>query len=150
MRKQGPLFSPPHCLQFSLLAAVVPLCEPMQCALLCRQPRPWSEWEKGNGRKKKTDVVGVRGGACCSCSDVLVRPHTNKQLFELSLAHVLCMQKYVVSAVESGEVKTKTKKPKNKVLILSVLAKRGRKHNVGKGDDSHATLNTTRTQSDGR
>lgn len=72
-----------------------------------------------------------------------MQPHTNKQLFELSLAHVLCMQKYVVSVVESGEVITKKT---NQVLILSVIAKRGRKDNVGKGDDSHATLNTTRTQ----
>lgn len=81
-----------------------------------------SERERGNERKKETDVVGWGAGGrlfftCCNCGDVLVRPHTNKQLFELSLAHVLCMQKYVVSVVESGEVKTKTKKQKTKYLF---------------------------------
>lgn len=73
-------------------------------------------------RKQTLCVCGMGGGgglflACCNCGDVLMRPHTNKQLFELSLAHVLCMQKYVVSVVESGEVKTKKNNNKRKYLF---------------------------------
>lgn len=61
--------------------------------------------------------------ARCNCGDVLMRPHTNKQLFELSLAHVLCMQKYVVSVVESVEVKTKKTKKRSTCFVRNCKAR---------------------------